>query len=79
MNVERETKSLEEAKFESAASEEETVTTKQWMKNMMKEIKDRTDDISEFEKTMTGMKFEMAEVKINKHEQNVRCILKDSR
>ena len=34
-------------------------------KNMMREIKDRTDNISEFEKTMTGMKFEMTEVKIN--------------
>ena len=76
MNVERKTKrkasepyndvsGLEDEKFESAASEEETVTTKQWMKSMMKEIKDRTDDISEFEKTMTGMKFEMKEVKVN--------------
>ena len=56
---------LLDEKFESAASEEETVTTKQWMKSMMKEIKDRTDDISDFERTMTGMKFEMAEVKVN--------------
>ena len=74
MSVERETKrkafepyihisGLQEEKFESAASEEETLTTKQWMKSMMKE-KNRTDDISEFEKTMTGMKFEMTEVKI---------------
>ena len=29
---------------------------------MMREINDRVDDISEFEKTMTRMKFEMAEV-----------------
>ena len=50
---------LEYEKCESAAAEEETVTTKQWMKSMMKEIKDRKDDISEFEKTMTGMKLEM--------------------
>ena len=35
------------------------------MKSMIKEIKDRTDDISEFEKTMNRMKFEMAEVKVN--------------
>ena len=35
------------------------------MKNTMKEIRDRTDDISEFEKPMTGMKFEMAEVNVN--------------
>ena len=53
MSVERETKrkasepyidvcGLEEEKFESAASEEETVTTKQWMKSMMREIKKRT-------------------------------------
>ena len=76
MSVERETQrkasepyidvsGLEDEKFDSAASEEETVTTKQWMKSTMREIKDCTDDISEFEKTMTGMKFEMAEVKIN--------------
>ena len=32
---------------------------------MMKEIKDRTDDISEFENTMTVVKFEMEEVKVN--------------
>ena len=32
---------------------------------MMKYIKDRTDDISEFEKTMTDMKFEMEGVKVN--------------
>ena len=61
MSVERETQrkasepyiavsGQEEEKLESAASEEETVTTKQWMKSMMREIKDRTDDISEFEK-----------------------------
>ena len=73
MSIERETKRKasepymdvtgpEEEKFESAASEEGTVTTKQWMKSMMKEIKERTDDISEFGKTMTGMKFEMTEV-----------------
>ena len=68
---------LEDEKFESAASEEETVTTKHWMKSMMKEIKDRTDDISEFEKTMTGMKFEMAEV--SHHGQNGRYVLEDSR
>ena len=30
---------LEEEKFESAAFEEETVTTKQWMKSMMSELK----------------------------------------
>ena len=55
MNVERETKRKasepynevsgpEEEKFESTASEEEAVTTKQWMKSMMREIQDRTDD-----------------------------------
>ena len=76
MNVERETKrkasepyidvsGLEEEKFESAASEEETVKKKQWMKSMMKEIKDCTDDITEFEKTMAGIKFEMTEVKVS--------------
>ena len=76
MNVGRETKrkdsepyidvsGLEEKKFESAASEEETVIKKQWMKSMMKEMKDCTDDISEFEKTMTGMIFEMTEVKVS--------------
>ena len=76
MNVEREIKrkasepyidvsGLEDTKFESAASEEDAGTMKQWMKNTMKEIRDRTDDISEFEKPMTGMKFEMAEVKVN--------------
>ena len=54
---------LEDEKLESAASEDETATTKQWMKSMVKELKDRTDDISEFEKTMTWIKFEMAEVK----------------
>ena len=32
---------------------------------MMREIQDRTDDISDFDKTMTGMKFEMEEVKVN--------------
>ena len=31
----------------------------------MREIQDRTDDISDFDKTMTGMKFEMEEVKVN--------------
>ena len=56
---------LEDEKPESAASEEETSTTKKWMKSMMKDIRDRTDDISEFEKTMTEMKFEMEEVRIN--------------
>ena len=56
---------LEDEKCESAAAEEETVTTKQWMKSMKKEIKDGKDDNSEFEKTMTGMKFEMIEVKTN--------------
>ena len=76
MNIERKTKrkasepyndvsGLEDEKFESAASEEETVTTKQWTKSMMNEIKDRTVDISEVEKTMTGMTFEMEEVKVN--------------
>ena len=76
LNVERETKrkasepyidvsGLEEEKFESAASEEETMIKNQWMKSMMKEIKDCTDDISEFEKTMTGMKFEMTKVKVS--------------
>ena len=54
---------LEEEKLESATSEEETVTTKKWMTSMMKEMKERTDDMSEFERSMTGVKFEMNEVK----------------
>ena len=56
---------LEEEKLESAASDEETTTTNKWMKSMMKDIKDRTDDISEFEKKLTEMKFEMEGVKVN--------------
>ena len=50
---------LEEDSSVPAASEEEMGPMMQWMKRTMKEIKDRKDDISEFEKTMTRMKFEM--------------------
>ena len=46
---------LEEEKPETALSEEETVATKKWMTNMMKELKERMDDLSEFERSMTNV------------------------
>ena len=55
---------MEEEKLESAASEDENRYNEKRMKSMMKDLKNRTDDISEFEK-MTEMKFEMEGVKVN--------------
>ena len=46
-----------EEKFESTASEEEAVTTKQWMKKYDERNTRSNGRLSEFEKTMTGMKF----------------------
>ena len=35
------------------------------MTSMMKELKERTDDVSEFERSMTTVQLEMKEVKVN--------------
>ena len=43
--------------------EEEAVPTKKWMSDTMKELKERTDDMSEFERTMTNIKLDMKDVK----------------
>ena len=42
---------LEDEKSQPAP-EEEAVAAKKWMKSMMKELKERTDDVSEFERSM---------------------------
>ena len=74
MKVERETKRKasepwtdvscpEEEKSASAASEEEMTPNMQWIRGTMKEIKDRTDDISQIEHSMTAMSFEMEGLK----------------
>ena len=40
---------------------------------MMKDLKDRTDDISQFEKTMTEMKFEVEGVRVNMNKMSEAC------
>ena len=35
------------------------------MKSMMKELMERTDDVSDFERSMTAVQLEMKEVKVN--------------
>ena len=55
---------LEEERPEPASEEEED-TAKKWMKSVMKELKERKDDVSDFERSMTTVQLEMKEVKVN--------------
>ena len=55
---------LEEEKPEPTV-EGEAVKDKVWIKNMMKELKERTDDVSDSERSMTTVQLEMKEVKVN--------------
>ena len=55
---------IEEERAEPA-SEEEEAEAKKWMKSVMKELKERTDDVSDFERSMTTVQVEMKEVKVN--------------
>ena len=45
--------------------EGEVVATKKWMSEAMKELKERTDDMSELERSMTKARFDMNDVKEN--------------
>ena len=53
--------------------EEAAVPTKKWMSDTMKELKERTDDMSEFERTMTNVQLDMKDVK--EHMKKVNEVL----
>ena len=53
-----------------AVLEEEAVPTKKWMSDTMKELKKRTGDVSEFERTMTNVQLDMKDVKVNMNKVN---------
>ena len=55
---------LEEERPEPATEVEED-TAKKWMKSVMKELKERRDDVSDFERSMTTGQLEMKEVNVN--------------
>ena len=46
-------------------SDEDTATTKKWMKEAMKQLKERTDDVSEVAQSLTKVKMDMANMNDN--------------
>ena len=58
------TSGLENAKSQTE-SDEEMVRTKKWMTEAMRELKERTDDVSEVEQSMTKVQLDMETMKEN--------------
>ena len=46
-------------------SDEDTATTKRWLTEAMKQLKERTDDVSEVEQSLTKVKMDMANMNEN--------------
>ena len=55
----------ERSEVMSEEEEEEEAAAKKWMRSMMQELKQRRDDVSDFEQSMTAVQLEMKEVKLN--------------
>ena len=58
---------LEEEKLE-AVRDEATAQDKDWLQKMLEDLKERTNDVSDFERSMTTVQFEMKDVKENMNE-----------